>query len=721
MAPEQLEALPVSARTDVFAFGVTAWELLCGRRPFQGATLAVLLEQIEAGPREPLVAPGVAREALAMITACLRAEPRDRPASMLVVKAALEDGRGRRVGRGLVIAAGLGGTAAVAMAAVLLVGGGTGAPAVAPPACDATRAPWWESAGWPARAAASGALSTARIDAVRKVMDQRAAAWRTHAAATCAGGLMAQQAWTWCRERVEGAERALLDAAIASPWPDGDAAVSVRLTGLDLPADCGTREAGEYAIAVGALPAPQRQRVPEVLADLERAGVAMARGDAAGAQALVARWQADPELAGAAFLQEELALVGAMLGADPTATVDKARALAAISERAARSGSSSLVARASLLVVDAALGRSDSELVRRHLAQADWAIARIGEPPRLRTRWHLSVGNVALNEGRWPDAVAAYRAAAEAASQDPLLTGWRTAALARVSSALGSDADAVQAYRAFLGSGGLADLEPLERVTLLLELAEALYRLGRLDDALAELTRADAAMPAGATGVVPRLRVEVVRASIETDQEHFEAARDRLDGVRATIQREVPDEVALLADVELRLAYTLLLLQEIDRCVAMARSAAATFATLDGEATAGGASAESLIGEALALQGKRAEAAVALASAVRQAERVYGAEHPMVAQLRPPLARALATLDRRAEAITQLELALAAFAKTEFAPEAIAEAEFELARLVLKMDRPRALALAAAAEARLVGPANARQRAEVAAWRKRPR
>lgn len=49
LAPEQLRQATVTAATDVFAVGVILYELLCGRRPFEGETLAALWNSIIAG------------------------------------------------------------------------------------------------------------------------------------------------------------------------------------------------------------------------------------------------------------------------------------------------------------------------------------------------------------------------------------------------------------------------------------------------------------------------------------------------------------------------------------------------------------------------------------------------------------------------------------------------------------------------------------------------
>jgi TolB-like protein/tetratricopeptide (TPR) repeat protein len=46
MAPEQLQARAVDGRADLFAMGAVLYEMLSGRAPFEGATLAALVDQI---------------------------------------------------------------------------------------------------------------------------------------------------------------------------------------------------------------------------------------------------------------------------------------------------------------------------------------------------------------------------------------------------------------------------------------------------------------------------------------------------------------------------------------------------------------------------------------------------------------------------------------------------------------------------------------------------
>ena len=43
LAPEQIQGRTVDARTDIFAVGVVAYELVTGTRPFESATLSNVL------------------------------------------------------------------------------------------------------------------------------------------------------------------------------------------------------------------------------------------------------------------------------------------------------------------------------------------------------------------------------------------------------------------------------------------------------------------------------------------------------------------------------------------------------------------------------------------------------------------------------------------------------------------------------------------------------
>ncbi len=81
MAPEQLLAQPATTRSDIFAFGLVAHEMLTGRHPFKRATAGETSIAILRDDPEPLgtvaLPPGVAP----LIARCLEKQAGDRPAS----------------------------------------------------------------------------------------------------------------------------------------------------------------------------------------------------------------------------------------------------------------------------------------------------------------------------------------------------------------------------------------------------------------------------------------------------------------------------------------------------------------------------------------------------------------------------------------------------------------------------------------------------------------
>ena len=80
MAPEQVDGLPVDERTDVYALGLVGWEMLTGRRPWQGETLYSLLQKqkSESLPDIARVRPDVPVYLHRAITVALAKDPADR-------------------------------------------------------------------------------------------------------------------------------------------------------------------------------------------------------------------------------------------------------------------------------------------------------------------------------------------------------------------------------------------------------------------------------------------------------------------------------------------------------------------------------------------------------------------------------------------------------------------------------------------------------------------
>jgi TolB-like protein/Tfp pilus assembly protein PilF len=89
MSPEQARGLPADARSDLFAFGVVLYEMLSGRRAFQGETssdtLAAILTK-DPSPLPSVTPPGLDR----IVRRCLEKRPEDRFSTAHDVALALE-------------------------------------------------------------------------------------------------------------------------------------------------------------------------------------------------------------------------------------------------------------------------------------------------------------------------------------------------------------------------------------------------------------------------------------------------------------------------------------------------------------------------------------------------------------------------------------------------------------------------------------------------------
>src|SRR5688500_2467798 len=84
MAPEQLEGKDVDARTDIFAFGIVLYEMIAGRRPFEGTTTASLVTAILSPEPPPMAAvkPVAPVPLERLIRTCLAKNPDERWASI---------------------------------------------------------------------------------------------------------------------------------------------------------------------------------------------------------------------------------------------------------------------------------------------------------------------------------------------------------------------------------------------------------------------------------------------------------------------------------------------------------------------------------------------------------------------------------------------------------------------------------------------------------------
>jgi tRNA A-37 threonylcarbamoyl transferase component Bud32 len=223
MAPEQHDGKSADALSDQFAFCVSLYESLHGRRPFSGQTAGEIAAAARAG-RPPPGGDGVPRALDRVVVRGLATDPGHRYPSMNALLGALEGARAQRPLR-LVLAAGTIGVVLAATATAAIVGSrrheqevavqkqqevSPRVPAVVPPPAGTT------SPG----SAPAGVDPTAGVSPASRSSTHRDAAAR-HAAAV-------RRALAWARRHPEVDARLLLDLADGS-YADRKGSVCLQL------------------------------------------------------------------------------------------------------------------------------------------------------------------------------------------------------------------------------------------------------------------------------------------------------------------------------------------------------------------------------------------------------------------------------------------------------------------------------------------------------------
>jgi serine/threonine protein kinase len=92
MSPEQVKGIPLDARSDLYSLGVSLYELVTGRKPFQGdSNYAIMAAHLQMAPPPPIEAdPSLPKPLNDLILTCLAKDPAQRFGSARALANALE-------------------------------------------------------------------------------------------------------------------------------------------------------------------------------------------------------------------------------------------------------------------------------------------------------------------------------------------------------------------------------------------------------------------------------------------------------------------------------------------------------------------------------------------------------------------------------------------------------------------------------------------------------
>ncbi len=517
MAPEVLRGHAATAASDQFGFGVTAYEVLAGRRPFTGTTWAELASTIDREPPARLpAAPGWLDAA---IRRCLAVDPARRFASMTEVAALLEE-RARRGGPTLWIAA--------AVTTAMLASGATWLAVHEPAARSCELGAGQIASVWNDAARQRLGLDTP----VAASIARWTAAWITARDTVCRAGEYEPPAVIAARDRCLDGRRAELAALLERVAASRSAAERLGDALATLPpSECTSLAPG------GADPLPLDPAAAVAVRDIARElpGVraAIALGDARPVAATVAQLVERARASGHAPTLAETLLLHAE-AARATADLAAAALAARDAVAAAERGHDDLAAaRAWIARMTIAGDRRDLAATDDLAAIAEAAIDRAGAPPHLAAQLLRIRGLVAYNRG---ELVLSRALLGEARTAYAELAGERSFEVAAVLSSLGTveraagDLDAAERHhrlalaldRELRGdrhpdvARDLHNLAGVARLRGEHDVAVTLYREAlALEDALRGPTSVESALTHNSLGLVHMARRDWAAAEIE--------------------------------------------------------------------------------------------------------------------------------------------------------------------------------------------------------------
>jgi eukaryotic-like serine/threonine-protein kinase len=681
MAPEQLDGDVADQRADVFAFAVSAWELLFGARPFPGKTVA----EIRAALLEPLRAPkgGVPRRVVRVLVRALARDRSERWPDMPSLVRALQRARPQR--RGLAVAA--------AAAVVVLGAGGFAATryyaageddpcARSLAAADAAYSPLRELQ-------LRGALASdpkLRDTAVERLRKARASL-RDSVTAACHAPVPSANV-TACLE----ARRVELAGVAEDLALDGPRYASIMLNLVGGPKLCKPDTQGMSA----RVPDDRalRRRVTELRHELFDAEHARESGDYKRAIASVTRISAAAKDLWPRLQAETLYVLATIesQGGDAKKGMATMREAAALAERVHHDY---IATNAWIQLAQNVTGDSgDPQRGLEYITYADAALDRIGRPPDVLAMLEYTRGVALVDTARYKEGEVALRKSVELSEQSsPDTLPMAIQGLGYLYEDQGRFEEAVTMYRRALDGMAKLVVTPVAAVLIRDRLAVCLSTLGKAEEAEREARRAvELADRVLDPANIDRAIAHTNLAQVLDEAGQFEAALAEAEGATRAIGKygERTQRYAEVVSLEASILVDLDRNAEADKRFARACE---IMALVGGDSAT--VVAECNLRRSGALHGmhKDAEAARLLDTVLPMLEAAYGPRHVQLAEAHASRGVIRAELGRHAEALSDLELAVSIYGESTVDPTHLAHAQIALGMEAWAKDKARGRAL----------------------------